>query len=360
MRKIVVMFLLVIFLSLLTASNHGMYLKLFTDIQMDINEISSLIETEFVSTNYSVLFNDYIATPDIVQENQEDHCDYQARLIVLSSDKYVRMLTSFGNKYLTAAFLRIGLYETKTGVQVVISDPETVNRIIFNDLPDEKYNEVVNRSKKFKTELINILHQMDMEQKVEEMMKPVRSAKDLKKAAKDMMMMVGKMTFYKDEDQFPIIYSEKTEAGISDLNMMKKKLLSNLNIFTPSEQDIKYHWTKSSDNLSWEVISEIYSPDSTAVLLGISRERTTALSFHIAGMKRSDDGNKCPGIDHVCAYPIEVLIMLENDELIVRTPREMFRMDMYFWDAGKWAFMKFMNMPKTLDKSIKRALLNSE
>ena len=34
----------------------------------------------------------------------------------------------------------------------------------------------------------------------------------------------------------------------------------------------------------------------------------------------------------------------------------MFRMDMYFWDAGKMAFMNYMQMPGILDESIKKAL----
>ena len=35
-------------------------------------------------------------------------------------------------------------------------------------------------------------------------------------------------------------------------------------------------------------------------------------------------------------------------------------MDMYFWDAGKFAFMDHMQMPGMLDESIKRAFFGSE
>ena len=41
----------------------------------------------------------------------------------------------------------------------------------------------------------------------------------------------------------------------------------------------------------------------------------------------------------------------------VFTAREMFRMDMYFWDAGMPAFMDHMSMPGILDEAIKKALL---
>jgi hypothetical protein len=38
----------------------------------------------------------------------------------------------------------------------------------------------------------------------------------------------------------------------------------------------------------------------------------------------------------------------------------MFRMDMYFWDAGKMAFMNHMSMPGILDESIGSAILGKE
>jgi len=44
----------------------------------------------------------------------------------------------------------------------------------------------------------------------------------------------------------------------------------------------------------------------------------------------------------------------------VYTQREMFRMDMYFWDAGMAAFMDHMSMPGIIDESIKRSLLGIE
>ncbi len=338
------------------ASDHGMYLRIFSNVQENIETVSSKIEEKIKNSNIFLLYHEEAASLNIVREDINEHCSYKARLLIFSAKNYTRMLTSFGNKYLCAGFIRIGIFENENGVQVVLSDPETINRIIFNDLPDDKYEELVAKSKQYKSNLIKTLHTLEIEHKVQEARKPIRSDKALRKASKDMIMMVGKMTFFKNEKQFPIIYSHKSTEGKAGLEKLKKEIFMNLGNFKPSQKDVDYDWCESPNQLHWKVVSEIYSPDSTAVLLGIMRDRTTALSFHIAGMKREEDNNSCPGIDHIAAYPIEVLIMLENDEIIVRTPREMFRMDMYFWDAGKWAFMKFMNMPKTLDESIKKAL----
>ncbi|RLC49099.1 MAG: hypothetical protein DRZ79_06445 [Candidatus Cloacimonadota bacterium] len=355
MKKI---FMMIFILSsvFLLAGEHGMYLLTNQNVKGNISDISRQISEKLSTENYQVFFADKIATPDIIRKDENKKCGFKAGLIIFSSDDYVKKITSYGNKYLTAAFLRIGFYENEDGIQIIISDPETVNRIIFNDLPDKKYEEIISFSQKYKTNILELLHSMNLGKNIEETRKPIRSDKDLRKAAKDMMMMVGPMTFFKNEDQFKEIYSQESKNGKVDLQNLCHDIRNNIKNFSPAEEDKKYYFFQSAENLKWKVVGEIWSPDSTSVLLGILRDRTTALSFHIAGMKRETENNKCPGIDHVCAYPIEVLISLQNGKIIVQTPREMFRMDMYFWDAGKWAFMKFMNMPKMLDNSIYRAL----
>jgi len=343
----------------LFASEHGMYLRTNADIQGNISNISEQITEKLTAAGYEIFFADKIATPDIISE-KDKKCGFHTGLIIFSSDEYVNNLTSFGNKYLAAAFLKIGLFENPDGMQILIADPETVNRIIFNDLPEEKYNQIIVYSKNVKEKIIDLLHSLPVGKKVIEIGSPIRSNGALRKGAKDMMMMVGPMTFFKDKNQFKTIFSADNKSGKSGLNRLKSRIEENIRNFEPSENDKKYYQTESPENLKWKIVGEVYAPDSTAVLLGIIRDRTTALSFHIAGMKRETDNNKCPGIDHVCAYPIEVLVSMENGKLSVQTPREMFRMDMYFWDAGKWAFMKFMNLPKMLDKSVIKAILNEE
>ncbi len=51
-------------------------------------------------------------------------------------------------------------------------------------------------------------------------------------------------------------------------------------------------------------------------------------------------------------------MIAEDGKINIYSPREMFRMDMYFWDAGKMAFMNYAQMPGMLDDSIKKAMFN--
>ena len=359
LKKLIVLVVLS-FAGILPASQHGMYVLAGKNIRQDIDSVGAKLLENVESNNFKVLNYYELATPDIVREKDEDKCKFRVKEIVFTSDDYIKMLTSYGNKYLVAAFFRIAVYENPEGVQIVLADPETINRIIFNDLAEDdeaKYNEVINKTVSFKNDILSTIYGCKFGEKLNVMMEPIRDDDDLAEASKDMFMMVGPLTFFTDEDQFPQIFS--TDASKNSVSGLVKTLKENMKHFSPTQDDIEYRYTKSKDVLKWKIIGEVESPDKNAVLLGISRPRTEGLSFHIAGSSRESDENLCPGIDHAAAYPIEVLIIKENGKINIYTPREMFRMDMYFWDAGMSAFMNHMSMPGILDEAIKLALLGN-
>ena len=87
--------------------------------------------------------------------------------------------------------------------------------------------------------------------------------------------------------------------------------------------------------------------------LGLQRQqRRREGHFRIAGEKRASDSYKFPGIDHNTAFPIEVIVYKDDNRIKVVTLDGMYRMKVYFEDAGKWAFMKNMGMPGQIEKEI--------
>lgn len=364
MKTILSIILLLILNSLAFSSDHGIYTKVVKGINQDIETVGEKVKSIFEESDFTVLNYLDIGTPDIIKENEKERCGHKAKVLILSSPSYRNLLTSFGNKYLVASFIRVGIYESNNGVNIVITDPETINRIIFNDLwedgEEEKYNSIVEKTIPIKKSIIDFIHTIEWGTKVSETLPPVRSDEDLKESSKDMFMMVGSMTFFNDEDQFPIIYEISNTMGTEGLSYVRNKIDKNLENFVSIDDDKSYRFTKSPDVLKWKIVSEVYSPDSTSILLGITRTRTEGLSFSIAGVSRETDELKCPGIDHASAYPIEVLITQEDGKIIIRTARQMFRMDMYFWDAGMPAFMDHMGMPGMLDESLRRAILAND
>jgi len=54
-------------------------------------------------------------------------------------------------------------------------------------------------------------------------------------------------------------------------------------------------------------------------------------------------------IDHAPAFPLEFVLVREGNRVKVETLAEMWRMDVYFSDASKWAFMTHIAIPGELD-----------
>ena len=359
MKKLFALLIISGLLSFSFAADHGMYMLTVKNIKGDYNTVYDQVKQSILSAGFKVLAEREITTPDQVKKDKKILCGYKGKLLVFTNDEYVKMLTSFGNKYLVASMLRVGIHETNEGIQVIIADPETINRIIFNDLKDDQYNKVVKNTLPYKNKIVDALHSLKIGTNVKEAREPKRSTDDLRDASKDMFMMVGDMTFFEDEDQFPEIYSQKNDVSADGLDKLKQKLYSNIKNFTPNQEDKDYRWTANpKEDLKWKVVGEVYSPDKKAILFGISRNRTEGVSFYIVGSETKE--NSCPGLDHLTAYPIEVLLMIKDDKIVVHTPREMLRMDMYFWDAGMAAFMDHMSMPGILDESIYKALFAKE
>jgi len=101
----------------------------------------------------------------------------------------------------------------------------------------------------------------------------------------------------------------------------------------------------------WKLIYSI-EPADGVTLMGMTRPATEARSFAIAGDRRKSKTNPCPGLDHAAAFPIEVVVYKNDGKASVVSLDEMYRMKLYFEDAGKWAFMKNMTMPGNIQDEL--------
>ena len=152
---IAITFLLLSFAIYADDVEHGMYMLTVKNAKGDFNNISSSVIKSIESSGFRILAERDVSTPDNVREDGKDLCGYKGKLIVFTNEDYIKMLTSFGNKYLVASFLRVGVYETNEGIQIIIADPETINRIIFNDLDDTKYKQAIDKTLPYKSKIIS-------------------------------------------------------------------------------------------------------------------------------------------------------------------------------------------------------------
>jgi hypothetical protein len=100
-------------------------------------------------------------------------------------------------------------------------------------------------------------------------------------------------------------------------------------------------------------------PEHKLAVFGTTGTPMDTRSFEIvgAGADESRADLQCPGLAHAGAYPIEVVVTQEGVSIRTRMVDTMYRMKMYFEDAGKWAFMKNMGMPGSIEDEVTEQIL---
>jgi len=310
--------------------------------------------------DFELLGRSPFSGPDLTQEDESKRDGRGGLLILLTDRSLTEALVSVHPKYMLGALLRLGFYERADGgLQLTMLQPETHVRVICNDLEDEAlYKELATAAALSAAKLrraANLAFQLPA---VRKHIGPLREPERLREAKKDMFMMVGPLTYFRKESQFPLLHSEALEDDpAAQLSRLADEAAAQLAGFEATEKDMSYRWSQDPEaDMRWRQVARVEAPGQ-AILLGVTRPRTEALAAQIVGLKRRSNDDRSPGLDHLCAFPIEVLLYVDGDHVEIRSAREMFRMDYFFWDAGKGAFMKYAKMPAMLDRSLKRALL---
>jgi uncharacterized protein (DUF302 family) len=110
-----------------------------------------------------------------------------------------------------------------------------------------------------------------------------------------------------------------------------------------------------ADASGWHAVYAYKASDDVFVV-GLTNAKTEGRAFGIAGEKRATEANPFPGLDHAAAFPIEVIVTKKGAGSSVTLLKEMWRMKLYFQDAGNWAFMKNMQMPGDIQNEIEAAV----
>lgn len=122
--KIVLFFFVMSLIAFAAETEHGIFMRTVKNIKGNYNEVCNQVKQSMQSAGFKLLADHDITSPDRVKKDKKNLCGYKGKLFVFTSDDYVKMLTSFGNKYLAASFLRVGVHETNEGIQIIIADPK--------------------------------------------------------------------------------------------------------------------------------------------------------------------------------------------------------------------------------------------
>ncbi len=307
------LFLLVVLLAyspVLAAEEYGVYIKVIEKARGSFDEVSSSLESALKKDGWEILGSHDTGVPE--------KCGFRSRVISFSSEEYAATILKNGVKAAFALPLRAGIYEDEKGINIAFVNPSSINRTIIDETALDAFSLVTANaigetiSGTVKGNVVN------------------EQAGQIRKKGKIGGMGGGDFLNKIDEIRsFP-------ESADSTIRQIAEKVKSGI----------------LRNDMDWKLMYSYDLADRGAVIYGTTRKATEGKAFRIAGEKRKADTNTCPGIDHGAAFPIEVLVYKDGGQVKVVLMDGMYRMKMYFEDAGKWAFMKNMTMPGKIEKEI--------
>ncbi len=313
MRRKIFLFsflILLMFVSVSFASEYGVYVKVVEKAKGSFDEVSNAVEGTLKNSGWEILAAYNSGVPA--------GCKFRSRVIVFSSPAYAKSIISNSVKASFALPLRAGIYEDETGINVAVVNPSSINKTIvhetrLNDLSLSAINPIVDAIAKAVPGNI-----------VKKQIGEIRS--------KGRVGGMGGGDFLDKVEEVYVAHdgSDATFKKISE--NVKRGILEN--------------------KKNWKLIYTLDLSSHGAIIFGVTEAKMEGKAFKIAGEKRASDYYKFPGIDHGAAFPIEIIVYKDGGKVKVVILDEMYRMKVYFEDAGKWAFMKNMGMPGQIEDEI--------
>ncbi len=254
-----------------------------------------------------------------------EDCGYKARVFILFDSLYAAQLLRANPQ--TGAFAvtdRVNLFQDEAGTHLSVVNPHSVNRTVLMD--DKKY-EALSES-----HLQKLRAMLGGAVKGTENHKQYGEIRDEGYISRTMGVMAGGD------------FSGKIEI----MQTVKKGSLQEV------AEKLKKGLAAPGKEWGLHAIYALELPAVKTVVFGISGDKMEAKSYDIVGAGDDDsrDDYQCAGLAHAAAYPFKLVVTEENGTVNIKFVTSMFRMKIFFEDAGKWAFMKNMSMPGSLSDEL--------
>lgn len=252
-------------------------------------------------------------------------CAFKAEVLAFYAPEYGLQVVAADRRTGPFAVVdRVNVFEDEAGVHVSVLNPRSILRTVLMD--DQKHSPLIEA------------HLSALRAVIQGAVKGTPATQDYGQAREKGY--IGKTMGVMAGGPFGEKVKDVAVAGGDDWKGMAERVRESLGKQGP-------RW-----GLHLAYVLEI--PEAEAVVLGSTGTPMDSQSFSIvgSGADSSRDGLKCPGLAHAGAYPIEVVVQRDAGSVRVRLVDSMYRMKLYFEDAGKWAFMKNMGMPGSIQDEI--------
>lgn len=312
-RSILTLALLLLFVGTADGQQHRVFEYVLRSVPESIDDVGAKLANAATEAGWQVLATTEAAAPE--------ECGYRSSVIALYSPEYGQELMAGNPRTAPYALVdRINLFEDEEGLHVAVVNPLSITRTVLMD--DAAYAQLAANHLESLRSLIGGTIEGD----------PSFEAYGQGRKRGYIGKTMGVM------------------AGGKFVDKIQNKLVLPAGDFNVVAQKVKEGLSEPGDKWGLKLAYELRLADDNIVIFGSTGPAMESKSFSIvkAGSNKERKQLECPGLAHAGAYPIEVVVRSDGENVEVQFIDAMYRMKMYFEDAGKMAFMKNMGMPGSL------------
>ncbi len=284
----------------------GVYVTLLSGLKADVAGTAARTESSLKAAGFEILGSFDNGVPS--------GCGEKARTIVFASPAWTPEVLSGGGDKAFGLPMRLAVYSDVSGVSVSVVNPVSLLRTFYaSDAKDDAAQKAV--------------------EAVAAALAPLGTVSPKQ---------AGQLR-------------DSGEIGGMGGGAFPEKIVTVLSPARPPAEVAEEIRSGVADAAGWHAVYAYKASDDVWVV-GLTNARTEGRAFGIAGEKRATDANPFPGLDHAAAFPVELVVAKKGSGSSITLLKEMWRMKLYFQDAGNWAFMKNMQMPGDIQNEIETAV----
>jgi uncharacterized protein (DUF302 family) len=302
--------------------DYGVYLRLVEHATGHFDDAVSALRRGLGESDWAVLADYEIGV-------NRDKCSYRGHVFVVHSPAYAAQVVKHGAVAAFALPLRLAVYQDENGTHVALANPQSLTRTMVAEAG-------------FETSANGAVDQLKAIVTTEVPGKAVANQYGQMRNRGLISKTMGIIAGGPFDSKIEKIESVDLEAGqsVSDVAALLYAGLEKL-----------------GGSRRWGIrpIYTLSLPEHDMAIIGVTGEKMEAKSFDIVrhGSDNSREDLACPGLDHAAAFPLELVLTRVEDKVEIRAVDAMFRMKIYFEDAGKMKFAANMRMAPSIEDEIR-------
>ncbi|MHB0947868.1 MAG: hypothetical protein ACYC3Q_04270 [Gemmatimonadaceae bacterium] len=290
-------------------------------IPMTVPAAASAVAGALKRAGYTVLADHPVAA-------DRGRCRYEAHVVVAAHPERTAALLARGAHGAFAVPVRVGIFEDERGVHASMVNPRSLDRTIAAESGLEASGD------RLVAQVGTLVAEATRAKRVSS---AYGQPRDRGLIGKTMGIMAGGP------------FSEQVEVIATYATTDTKRVADDL--WRRLQQPARGTWQLRG-------VSRLDLDAQGIVILGVSGGPMEAKAISIvgAGGDAARAGFACPGLAYAPAFPLELVVRRAGGQVRVEAIGAMFRMKMYFEDAGRMKFARNMGMPGSIADELRAAI----